>query len=136
MIWVLIFIKKLVLILKKLMIGHRFQDIQSSNRCKKLKYHDFFLFFLVVKVISFFLFILFFLLLALNIFLLYVTNTNSFSSSFNPKDLIHKLSSANTTIFLSKLAHVDKNSCWQYSIIFFFITININIFWDGMIIKS
>ncbi len=49
--------------------------------------------------------------LALKILSLYVTSTNVFSLSLNLGGFIHELSSEDTTICLSRLAHIGKNSC-------------------------
>ena len=54
---------------------------------------------------------LLFLSFALKILSSCVTSTNGFSPSLNPEGFVHELSSENTTICLSRLAHVGKNSC-------------------------
>ena len=107
----LIFIKKLIFILKKLVFGHRIKNMQSYNKSEKFRYYNsFFFFFYYKNNFSFSFYTLLFQSFILNILLLYMTNTNSFFFSINSKDFANKLSSENIIRRFLKLASINKNS--------------------------
>lgn len=105
----LIFIKKAILVLEKLMIRHRIRHMQFFHKDEKFRYYNSFFFpFSRKDDFPFFFYILFFLSFALKILSLCVTSTNGFFFFLHLRDFVYELSSENITIFLLRLAHIGK----------------------------